>query len=198
MFDGGFAVISGLAGGAAMVAALYMGMAMMPGQMKMNLLRMLGTMMLSDGTMAYMAGGMIHAMMSVIFGLLHVAIYAALDLESNLAAWGLLFGAVHWMVVGMGLGMIPMMHAGIRKGIIGEPGVFATRYPPRTAVGFLMLHLMFGVLVGVIYSALSARVRISMIVWAFDRRRPTPRSTRSEQKIDSFVKTPRQAGARQG
>ena len=91
MFDGGFAVISGLAGGAAMVAALYMGIAMMPGQMKMNLLRLLGTMMLPDGTMAYMAGGMIHAGMSIVFGLLHVAIYAAFDLESNLAAWGTTF-----------------------------------------------------------------------------------------------------------
>ena len=126
-----------------MAMVLYMGIAMMPGQMKMNLFRLLGTMMLPDGAMAYLAGAMIHAMMSIVFGLIHVAIYAAFDLESNLAAWGLLFGAIHWMVVGMALGMIPPMHLGIKKGIIGAPGMFALRYPTMTVGGFLMLHLMF-------------------------------------------------------
>ena len=71
-FDGGAALVAGLAGGAAMVVILYMGMAMMPTQMRMNLLRLLGTMMLPDGTMAYVAGTMIHAVMSIAFALAHV------------------------------------------------------------------------------------------------------------------------------
>jgi len=110
MFDVGFAVIAGLVGGAAMAILLYMGIAMMPGQMKMNQFRLLGTMMLPDGVMAYIGGGMMHAVMSIVFGLIHVAIYTAFGLEGNLVAWGLLFGAVHWVIVGMALGMMPMMH----------------------------------------------------------------------------------------
>ncbi len=155
MFEGGFAAIAGLVGGAAMATLLYIGIAIMPGQMKMNQFRLLGTMMLPDGVMAYIGGGMIHAVMSILFGLIHVAIYTAFGLESNLVAWGLLFGAVHWVIVGMALGMMPMMHAGIKKGIIAAPGAFALGYPMMTVGGFLMLHLLFGVLVGLVYGALA-------------------------------------------
>ncbi len=154
-FDGGAAVVAGLVGGAVMIGLLYMGMAMMPTQMRMNLLRLLGTMMLPDGTMAYVAGLMIHAVMSIAFALAHVGLYQAFDLESNLAAWGLLFGAVHWMIVGMGLGMMPLMHLGIRNKIITAPGPFALNLPKMTVVGFLMLHLVYGVLVAVVYEALN-------------------------------------------
>ncbi len=61
-----------------MAILLYLGIAMMPGQMKMNQFRLLGTMMLPDGVMAYIGGGMMHAVMSIVFGLIHVAIYTAL------------------------------------------------------------------------------------------------------------------------
>ncbi len=152
-FEAGAAVAAGLIGGAVMALLLYMGIAMMAAQMKMNLFRLLGTMLLEEGTAAYVLGGMVHAMMSVLFGLVHVALYIALDLESNLAAWGLLFGVGHWMIVGMALGMMPMMHRGIRNGSIDAPGFYALSYPRMTALGFLMLHLVYGVLVGALYPA---------------------------------------------
>ncbi len=41
--------------------------------------------------------------------------------------------------------------SGLRSGEIDEPGFYALRYPPMTAIGFLMLHLVFGVIVGVLY-----------------------------------------------
>ena len=142
---------AGLLGGLAMTAILYMGMAMMPSQMKMNILRLLGTMMFRNTTVVYVAGIMMHAANSILFALIHVGIYEAVDLDSNLAAWGLLFGGIHYMVSGMAMGMMPMMHAGIRSGTVSAPGAFALRYPAGTVMGFLMLHLMFGVLVGVLY-----------------------------------------------
>ena len=55
-----------IAGGVA-AAILYMGIFMMPGQMKMNLLYLLGSMMLRERVMIYTPGAMIHAMMSVAF-----------------------------------------------------------------------------------------------------------------------------------
>ncbi len=42
-FDGGAAIGAGLIAGAVMSVLLYMGIAMMPRQMKMNLFLMLGT-----------------------------------------------------------------------------------------------------------------------------------------------------------
>ena len=92
-----------------------------------------------------------HATMSVAFALAHVGLYQAFDLDTNLAAWGLAFGAAHWVITGMALGMMPMMHPRIRNGTLQAPGAFAMGYPIGTAMGFLMLHLMFGVLVGVFY-----------------------------------------------
>ena len=60
---------AGLIAGAAMSAVLYMGIFMIPGQMKMNLLYMLGSMMFGERTMIYMSGVMMHAVNSVAFAL---------------------------------------------------------------------------------------------------------------------------------
>ena len=46
-------MLAGLVGGRAMMAILYMGFVMIPTQMQMNMLRVLGTIMLPDGAIAY-------------------------------------------------------------------------------------------------------------------------------------------------
>ena len=53
----------------------------------------------------------------------------------------------------MALGILPMMHPRIRGGEIDAPDPFALAYPPMTAMGFLKLHLLFGVIVGALYGA---------------------------------------------
>ena len=72
-FEPGAAIVAGLIGGGVMLVFLYMGMAMMPNQMRMNLLLMLGTMMLPAGVMAYAAGLMMHAAASIAFFAFHEA-----------------------------------------------------------------------------------------------------------------------------
>ena len=124
------------------------------GAVPTQLFLMLGTMMFRGGAMAYLAGAMMHGMMSIVFGIIHASAYAAFDLETGLIGWGLLFGVVHWIVVGMGLGMMPAMHPVIRRGDMQAPGAFAMSYPSMTAMGFFMLHIVFGVLVGAVYTAL--------------------------------------------
>ncbi len=84
-FDAGVAILPGIIGGIIM-ALLYMRIAMMPRQMKMNLFLMLGTMMVKDAKMTYAAGAMMHIGMPVVFGLIHVALYEAFGLESALVA----------------------------------------------------------------------------------------------------------------
>lgn len=152
-FEPGWAILAGLIGGAVMAVIVYMGIAMMPQQMKMNIFMLLGSMALPVGAVAFVMGGMMHGVASLVFGLIHGAVFAAADIDSAEAAWGLLFGAVHWVVAGMAMGMMPMMHRGIREGEIEAPGPFALNYPPMTAMGFLMLHLVFGVIVGALYGA---------------------------------------------
>ncbi len=163
-FEPGWAILAGLVGGVVMAAMLYMGILMLPQQMKMNLFMMLGSMMLPVGAAAFVMGAMVHAGMSVAMGVAHGAVFAAADIDSDEAAWGLLFGLVHWAVVGMALGMMPLMHPRIHYGgrrlvpqasggqeLLDPPGFYALSYPPMTAIGFLMLHLVFGVIVGALY-----------------------------------------------
>lgn len=149
----GAAIAAGIVGTVVMTAMLYMGIAMMPRQMTMNLLYMLGTMMTRNKTAAYMVGGMMHGVMGVIFALVHTGVYQATGLETSLVAWGVLFGFVHWLVVGMGIGMISTVHPMMRSGELQAPGVYARNLPSMTVIGFLMLHLLYGLLVGAIYSA---------------------------------------------
>lgn len=85
-FDAEAAILPGIIGGIIMAAILYIRIAMMPRQMKMNLFLMLGTMMVKDAKMAYAAGAMMHIGMPVVFGLIHVALYEAFGLESALLA----------------------------------------------------------------------------------------------------------------
>ena len=104
---------------------------------------------------AYMMGSMMHIVNGIIFAIVHAAVYAAFGLESGLLLWGLLFGAIHWLIVGMGMGMMPMMHSMIKAGDMDAPGAFAKNLPMMNVVGFLMVHLIFGLVVGVVYEAIA-------------------------------------------
>lgn len=165
-FEPGNAILAGLIGGAAMAMILYMGIIMLPRQMRMNLFMMLGSMVLPVGAGAFLMGAMVHAGMSAVFGLVHAAAFSVLGIDSDQAAWGLLFGLVHWAIVGMALGMLPLMHPRLRRAgnglaanagdldqgdLLDAPGFYALNYPMMTALGFLMLHLLFGVVVGALY-----------------------------------------------
>lgn len=149
----GAAIGAGLLATAIMTVVLYMGIGMMPRQMTMNLLYMLGTMVTRNKGMAYIMGAIIHGAMGVIFALIHTGLYQSFGLESGLAGWGLVFGFAHWVIVGVGMGMVGSMHQLMRAGEMDAPGVFVVNYPMMTRGGFLMLHLLYGLLVGLFYEA---------------------------------------------
>ena len=54
----------------------------------------------------------------------------------------------------MGLGMMRSMHPLIKRGDMNAPGAFALSYPAMTAMGFFMLHIVFGILVAAFYELL--------------------------------------------
>jgi hypothetical protein len=149
------AIGAGLIAGAAMLIPIYMGRKMMPEQMKMDLLKMLGTMMMPVSGMTYGVGLMIHAVMSIIFASVHVAVYLWLDIDSSYEI-GLLFGLIHFIVTGMLFGMLsPSMHRGIRDGSVAAPGFFALKLGGMTAMGALLVHLLYGLIVGGLYESFS-------------------------------------------
>ena len=53
----------------------------------------------------------------------------------------------------MALEMMAMIHPWIRDGRLENPGPAAASLGPMTAIGFLMLHFLFGVLVRTSYEA---------------------------------------------
>lgn len=154
-YDIAAAVGAGVLAGTVMAVPMYMGRAMMPAQMRMDLFLLLGTMMTPriDRAAAYVMGAMMHAGASILFAFAHVGVFVVADIDSDFAVWGLLFGAGHWLVSGMAMGMMPMMHPLVRDHELENPGPFAMSMGAMTAMGFLMLHLLFGVVVGVLYEA---------------------------------------------
>ena len=152
-FSAWAAVGSGLVATGVMTAMIYLGLGMFPKQMPMNLLYMIGTMMTRGTLSVYIAGGMLHPAMGVIFALGHTGLFQALDLESDLAAWGLLFGFAHYLGFGMVMGMMPSIHPLMRSGELAAPGFYGKNYPSMNAMGILVVHLVYGLLVGVLYEA---------------------------------------------
>ena len=153
-FNIGAAIIAGVVATVVMTIVMYMGRAMMPQQMPMNILHMLGTMMTRSTGPAYVMGTMMHGVMGIVFALIHVAVFVALGLEA-LLAWGILFGVVHWVIAGMGMGMMGTMHPVIRSGEMPAPGPFVKNLPMMNVMGFLMVHVIYGLVVGGLYQALA-------------------------------------------
>lgn len=154
-FNIGAAIIAGVVATVVMTIVMYMGRAVMPQQMPMNILHMLGTMMTRSTGPAYIMGAMMHGVMGIVFALIHVAVFVAFGLEDGLIAWGILFGVVHWVIVGMGMGMMGTMHPVMRSGDMPAPGAFAKNLPMINVMGFLMVHVIYGLVVGGLYQALA-------------------------------------------
>ena len=71
-YSSGAAIGAGVVAAGVMIVPLYMGIAMMPLQMTMNLPYILGTMMgARNAPMAYVMGAMMHAGMGIVFGFAH-------------------------------------------------------------------------------------------------------------------------------
>ncbi len=150
-WNAGAAVGAGLVATAVMTAIMYMGLGLMPRQMSMNILHMMGTMMSRSTMPIYVIGAMMHFGLGILFALAHTGLYTAFNLETALVGWGLLFGLVHWLIVGMGFGMIGSMHPRMRSGEMSAPGPFLRNFPTMTIMGFLMVHLVYGLVVGALY-----------------------------------------------
>ena len=135
------AVISGILG----TLAISMVMAVAP---KMDIVDMLSTMF---GKPNRVLGWMMHLMMGVVFALVYVFLWS---IGIGSAGWlsGLIFGAGHWMIVGLMMGLIPIMHVGIKNGDVDAPGLWMTNQGGMLSfAGGLMGHMVFGLVVALVY-----------------------------------------------
>jgi uncharacterized membrane protein YagU involved in acid resistance len=143
------AVIAGLVGTAVFSMALALGPKM--GMPKMDIVGMLGTMF---GQANRPLGWMMHFMMGIVFALVYAFLWAN-GILAPTGTGGLAFGVVHWLIVGVIMGLIPMLHLGIRRGEVKAPGVWMTNGGGMMAfVAGLLGHMIFGVVVALVYSLL--------------------------------------------
>ncbi|GAB4426155.1 MAG: hypothetical protein Kow002_15470 [Anaerolineales bacterium] len=141
------AVIAGLVGTTAISMVMAMGPKM--GMPKMDIVGLLSTMF---GKPNRMMGWMMHFMMGVIFALIYAFLWAN-GFGSSSWLFGLIFGGAHWLIVGVIMGMIPMMHVGIKSGAVQPPGMWMTNNGGVKAfVGGLMGHFVFGLFVALVYN----------------------------------------------
>ena len=144
-------VIGAITAGLAGTAALTMVMSMAPkmDMLEMDIVGMLGSMF---GKPNRMLGMVIHLIMGIVFALIY-AYVLSLGIGSATWLYGLIFGAVHWLIVGIGMAMIPMMHAGIKSGAVKAPGMWMTNNGGMKAfVGGLMGHMIFGLAAVLVYN----------------------------------------------
>ena len=143
------AIIAGMAGTVVMSIILLLAPRM--GMPEMDIVGMLGTMFNKEGSPAL--GWIMHFMLGIIFALIYAALWTA-GIGAPTPLWGLIFGAVHWLVSGLMMGVVPMMHAGVRAGTVEAPGIFMSNSGGAMAfMGGLIGHMLYGLIVALVYSA---------------------------------------------
>jgi len=134
------AIIAGLVGTAVMTMMMYLAPKM--GMPKMDILGMLGSMFTADKKTASWLGGMIHFMMGAIFAIIFALLWNA-GIGNATWLWGLIFGAVHGVVAIMAMPMMMRMHPRPPQMDSGS----------MMMVGQMMGHLVFGLVVALVYTA---------------------------------------------
>ncbi len=143
------AIVAGFIG--TVVISMVMAMAPKMGMPKMDIVGMLGSML---GKPNRMLGWMMHFMMGIVFALIYAFLWS-LGVGSPTWLNGLILGAIHWLIIGMAMGMVPMMHAGIKSGAVKAPGLWMTNNGEMMAfIGGLLGHMVFGLVVAFIYNML--------------------------------------------
>ena len=170
-FDPLSALLAGLAGTIAMTVmmqgATATGMTKMP---SMALIQ--GLVFTDDVEQAKRIGVLTHVLMmgTVVFGLGYAGIFTLLDDASIVT--GAVLGLGHGIVAGVAMGTMGSMHprmvapsamSGPRDGAVAtltggestlvEPGLFARNYGPMTPIGLVMGHVIFGLVVALVYGA---------------------------------------------
>ena len=111
-----------------------------------------GTLLGAPPRLRRLVGWLGHGTLAALLALLYVLAADLAGLDDRLWLWGLLGGLVHGVVGGLVVGLFPTVEPQAARG--GAHGVFYRRYGLPDVLTFLSGHLVFGALVGLLYSAL--------------------------------------------
>jgi len=152
--DWSSAVLAGVVATVVMTALMNLGKVM---GMSMDMPRMLGLIFAEPGSGAVGAIGLvIHLMMGIVLAIVYVLLFLTFGIAPGWQ-WGAAFGAIHGVVAGLALGMMPMLHPRMGNGQeLPAPGVFGKNLGEMTPMAVILLHVVFGAVVGVVYARLVA------------------------------------------
>jgi hypothetical protein len=102
-----------------------------------------------------LAGWLGHAALAIAIVLLFATFFATVAGNDNLAWWGVFAGAVHGLLGGLVVGAFVDLHPRMPDPV-RAPGVFYRHYGRRDVMTFVVGHLWFGFVVGVLYALLHA------------------------------------------
>ena len=145
------AIVAGLVG--TVVMTMVMVMAPKMGMPKMDIVGLLGSMFKKEGVRPI--GMAIHFMMGIVFAVIYAFVWSK-GIGRASVGYGALFGTIHWLIVGLIMGMIPILHAGIKAGTVKAPGIYMTNNGgPKGFMGGLVGHIVYGITVALIYSLIA-------------------------------------------
>jgi uncharacterized membrane protein YagU involved in acid resistance len=152
--DWGSAIVAGVIATAVMTIVMYLGKAM---GMPMDMPRMLGLMFVGPESGAVtLIGLVVHVMMGVIFAIIYVLLFNLFHIAPSWQ-WGALFGAVLGVLAGLAFGMMPALHPRMGNGDeLPAPGMFGHNLGAMVPIAIVVLHVIFGVVVGGVYARLIA------------------------------------------
>ncbi len=143
------AIIWGVVATVAFTLFSLMGKAM--GMTRMDILDLLGSMMASPGSTASQAiGAVIHHTNGALLAIAWVYGVALIGLPANWLT-GLAWGAILTALTFLMLSTMGAMHPAIKRGEQEDPGPMATNFGAMTPLGSLMGHLVYGLVLGLLY-----------------------------------------------
>ncbi len=133
------AIIAGSSGRMAMILLIYGGPLI--GLPRIDVVSMLGSLVAPNKQDAVTLGGAIHFTMGILFALIYTALWG-MGIGYATWWWGLIFGAVHGIVV------ILMLFLGVRVSLLFSEET--NGIPVMLAI--LLNHMVFGLVVALVYS----------------------------------------------
>ena len=149
------AIVAGLVGTALMTLAIFAGRVM---GLQTDMVRILGLAFVNEEhkRQVYGIGLVVHFLFGAVFGVLYAILLTAVGAATFVgaaAAWGAVFGLLHGVGVGSMLGALPAVHPRVGAGqVIESPGLFGRNVGVGMPIGLMLLHVVYGVTAGVIYS----------------------------------------------
>lgn len=111
-----------------------------------------GSLMLGEiSSMAWWVGMFSHLIISGLIAIVYAFGFVYFVEKANWVV-GAVFGFIHWLIAGVFFGIMSFVHPLMQTNELASPGIFATNFGYFSIAAVLILHLIYGAVVGAIYN----------------------------------------------